>query len=384
MDILPTPYVYCQISPNNQAARSDAQANLCSSYPALRTTLPRLIELSKAQDCQIAMFPRLEAEHLVLKLANGPRLLVTQTLGRLLERRDHRRRAAHEDLDVGRGSGELRLDHVCRNEAHAAVPLLRRVVEHVVHPELVVLGRNRIDVLLQQDILGVHVGEDQIDFSLVTCCASALDSLDDLQHGGDSGATSNHTEVTDEVGRVDHGTLGAAHLDRLSDLHRSDMLGDVSGGVGLDEEVDVAVVFVGGDGSVRADDFLAVDGGGERDVLADREAEDVGRAGKGKTIAVRCLASLLIFSILVGRSSHGSVVREDGLLGELKLLELGGLKDLARGSYRKLERRPEQAVSGKLLTTVAIHLPPAQYQGQSRRKRQPLLLHEGGADYQQG
>jgi hypothetical protein len=72
------------------------------------------------------------------------------------------------------------------------------------------------------------------------------------------------------------------------------MLGDVSGGVGLDEEVDVAVVFVGGDGGVRADDFLAVDGSGEGDVLADGEAEDVGRAGKGKTIAVRCLALLLV------------------------------------------------------------------------------------------
>lgn len=68
------------------------------------------------------------------------------------------------------------------------------------------------------------------------------------------------------------------------------MLGDIAGGVGFDEQVEVALVVVGGDGGVGADDLfgLAVDGEGgtEGDVLADWEAEDVGGFGEGKAVAV--------------------------------------------------------------------------------------------------
>jgi hypothetical protein len=71
--------------------------------------------------------------------------------------------------------------------------------------------------------------------------------------------------------------------------------GDVAGRVRLDEEVEVALVFIGGDGRVRADDFLGLagDGSGEGDVLADWKAENVGFPGKleavAKRLAGRCL-----------------------------------------------------------------------------------------------
>jgi hypothetical protein len=66
------------------------------------------------------------------------------------------------------------------------------------------------------------------------------------------------------------------------------MLGDIASGVRLDEEVKVALVFVRGDGCVRANDFfgLTSDGGAEGDVLADGEAEDVLLAGELETVAV--------------------------------------------------------------------------------------------------
>lgn len=228
---------------------------------------------------------RLEAEDLVLELADRARLLVSEALGSLLERRDHRRRSAHEDLDVRGRSGELGLDHVGGDKAHTAVPLLGRVVQHVVYPKLGVLGCYRIDVLLQQDVLGVDVREDEVDLGLVACSAATQDGLDDLQHGRDTGSTCDHAEVSDEVGRVDHGTLGAADLDSLADGQRGDVLGDVARGVRLDEKVDVAVVFVRGDGGVGADDLLAIYGGGEGDVLADGETENVCWAGQRKAVA---------------------------------------------------------------------------------------------------
>ena len=228
----------------------------------------------------------LEAEDLILNLAHRPRLLVPQTLGGLLERRNHRRRSAHKDLDVRSRSRKLRFDHNCRDEAHAAVPLLRRVVQHIVHPKLVILRGDGIDVLLQQDILGVDVREDEIDLCPVAGRAPALNGFDNLQHGCDSGTAGDHAEVAHEVGRVDHGALGAAHFDGLPWGEGSDVLGDVAGGVRFDEDIDVAAVFVGGDGRVGADDFLAVDGGGEGDVLADGEAENVGREGEGEAVAI--------------------------------------------------------------------------------------------------
>jgi hypothetical protein len=66
------------------------------------------------------------------------------------------------------------------------------------------------------------------------------------------------------------------------------MLGDIASRVRLDEEVKVTLVFVRGDGSVRADDFfgLTSDGGAERDVLTDGEAEDVLFARELETVAI--------------------------------------------------------------------------------------------------
>jgi hypothetical protein len=69
----------------------------------------------------------------------------------------------------------------------------------------------------------------------------------------------------------------------------------VAGGVGFDHEVEVARVHVGGDGGVGADDFFSfgdgagfgvgdVEVGGEGDVLADGQAEDVGGRGQGEAV----------------------------------------------------------------------------------------------------
>jgi hypothetical protein len=235
------------------------------------------------------MLASLEAEDLVVQLADGLGLFVAKALSSLLHCRNHGRGAANKNLDIASRRGKLLLDHIGRNEADAAVPLLGRVVEHVVDAELGVLGGERIEILFEQDILRVDVGEDEVHFGVVTLATAADDGLDDLQHGCDASATCDHAEVANHVGGVDHCALGALDAHCLTDLQTRDMLGDVSGGVRLDEEIKVAPVFVRGDGRVRADNFLglAFDGGAERDVLADGEAEDVGFAGKLESVAAR-------------------------------------------------------------------------------------------------
>ena len=54
----------------------------------------------------------LEAEDLVLKLADGSRLGEAERLGGLLHGADHGRRAADENLDIGSRSGEKLLLYV--------------------------------------------------------------------------------------------------------------------------------------------------------------------------------------------------------------------------------------------------------------------------------
>lgn len=97
--------------------------------------------------------------------------------------------------------------------------------------ESLVSGGERIEVLLEQDILHVDVGEEQVDLGGVTSGAATDDSADDLEHGGDSSATCDHAKVAHHVGSVDHGALGSLDFDGLADDKGSHVLGDVSGGV---------------------------------------------------------------------------------------------------------------------------------------------------------
>lgn len=115
------------------------------------------------------------------------------------------------------------------------------------------------------------------------------------------------------VGSVNHGTLGTTDLHVLADLELGQVLGDVALRVGLDEQVEVTGLMVGGDGGVRADDFLGLtgNGGSQGDVLADGQTEDISRTGQGEAV-------------------DGDVVGDLGLLLEDEFLELGRVQDLAR------------------------------------------------------
>jgi hypothetical protein len=222
----------------------------------------------------------LEAEYLVLELGHRLGRLETELDGSLLHRADHGRRTADEELDVrcslrtpllyhfistlrichGKMSGTY-INHIGGDESLATRPSLRRVVQHVVDTEVRVGFGKFIQVILQEDILVVDVGKDQINLSLVLGVVG--DGAHNLEHGGDSSSSGNHGESADHVGGVDELTLGTTDADGLADFQVRDVLRDVTGGVGLDQEVEVAEVHVRRGGSVRAHDFLAVDVGGD-------------------------------------------------------------------------------------------------------------------------
>jgi hypothetical protein len=183
------------------------------------------------------------------------------------------------------------VDHVGSDVANATGPALRRLVKNVVNADTGILSSESVEVLLEKNVLGGNVGKDQVDLGLVSGSSATNDSTDDLKHGSDSGTASNHTKVSDHVGGINEGALGAADLDGLANDERSHVLGDVALRVRLDQEVDVAGLMITRDGGVRADNLLdSAIGLGARstngDVLADRKTENVLGAGKLEAVAV--------------------------------------------------------------------------------------------------
>jgi hypothetical protein len=176
------------------------------------------------------------------------------------------------------------LDHVGSDETNTTSPALRGVVEDVVNSEATVLASHAVKFVLHENVLGVDVGEDQVNLSLVARSTATENSLGDLVHGGDTGTASDHSEAADHVGLVSHGTLGTLDLDGVTDLHLREMSADVAGGVALDENIEVAGGSVIGNGSVRTKNLLLSgdlslgvldrQGGSQRDVLANRQTED--------------------------------------------------------------------------------------------------------------
>jgi len=69
---------------------------------------------------------------------------------------------------LGRVDGQVLLDHLLGDEADAALPALGRVVEDVVDLELVrVLGRERVELALEEDVGLGDVGVDERQLGLV-------------------------------------------------------------------------------------------------------------------------------------------------------------------------------------------------------------------------
>lgn len=278
-----------------------------------------------------------------------------------------------------RSTGRPYGNHVAGDVTDAAGPARRGLVKNVVHTEASVFLGKGVQVLLQQDILRGNVGEDEVNLGLVTGGAATNDSANDLEHGSDTSAASNHTKVTDHVRGVDEGALGTSDLERLSNLHRRHVLGDVTGGVGLDQEVEVAGLVVARNGSVGAHNLL---GGAIRlgavgtngDVLTDGQAEDGLLAGEVEAVASdACQLGMSGFEAWE-YDLHGDIVRDDGLLLELKVLEGIRLQDLldlcmrgvVSGQFRGIPRGAE--------LTHGVELVGCQRERQGNSVRRPFAL----------
>ena len=228
---------------------------------------------------------QLEHKDWVRELANGIRKRVLEIVKVLLHSSNHRRGTADEDLAV-RLSGvlEVGLDVLLGDEADTARPAGRGVVEDVVNLELLgVRGLEVLELLVQEDVGLVDVGVEERHGGLVLRVPE--DGTDDLDHWGNTGTSSNHAEVIDEVGGVLEVALGSLDAELVARVEGGDIARDVALFVGLDEELKVALVVGERDGGVVANDGLAVDLCCDSNVLADGKAEDIVRTGKLEAVA---------------------------------------------------------------------------------------------------
>lgn len=87
----------------------------------------------------------------------------------------------------------------------------------------VLLGQG-VEVLPEKNVLGSDVGKDQVDLGLVAGSTSTNNGSDNLKHGGDARASSNHTKVANHVRGVDESTLGATDANGLANLEGGHVL----------------------------------------------------------------------------------------------------------------------------------------------------------------
>lgn len=142
----------------------------------------------------------------------------------------------------------------------------------------VLLGQS-VEVFSKKNVLGSHVGKDQVNLSFVAVGTATNNGANDLEHRCDASTSGNHAKVADHVGGVDKGTLGTTDTDGLADNKGSHVLGDVALGIRLDQEIKVSGLVVARDRGIRAHNLLGgaillLERSADRDVLTDGEAED--------------------------------------------------------------------------------------------------------------
>jgi hypothetical protein len=146
---------------------------------------------------------------------------------------EEKERTTQQNFDIVRGFRHVLLDLPLRDESSTPVPSRRRVVQHVIHFESP--GERfsqRVQLLLEQDILGADIGVDQAEFGLV--CGVLQDSANDLEHGRDSGAACYHTQLARETRAVYELAFGAFDVNIVTDFEQAHVFRDVAFLIRLD------------------------------------------------------------------------------------------------------------------------------------------------------
>lgn len=143
-----------------------------------------------------------------------------------------RTRTTQQNLDIMATIGEVLLNLIFGNEPGTTSPTGRWVVEHIEDSEPGrVSGYQLIQFGLEQDVRWIDVGIDETNFGLIRRVFES--SADNLEHGCDTGSSSDHSELTRQIRGIDEFTLGAFDPEFVTNTEEGHMAGDVSFFVGL-------------------------------------------------------------------------------------------------------------------------------------------------------
>mmetsp|Transcript_2990 Transcript_2990/g.12096 ORF Transcript_2990/g.12096 Transcript_2990/m.12096 type:complete len:231 (+) Transcript_2990:245-937(+) len=223
----------------------------------------------------------------------------------------------------------MRPDHLFGNKSLAPLPPRGGTVEGIVQAKERVSLCEVLQPLLEEDVLLGLVRENHGDLSRVSLLTAFVNRADDLRHGRDSRPTSDHAyllvapaldfllhlDVKVAVAEVLEVSFRSLHLDRvLSDREAVQVATHLAAGVHLDDELHVALLIVTASRRVGSHDhvvLLVVEH--QRDVLPNRQPQDVVRRGQGEAKAPRVVAHDLLLHQRKGLIFLG--VQRDRTLG---------------------------------------------------------------------
>ena len=138
-----------------------------------------------------------------------------------------------KNLDIVATTGEVLLDLILCDEPGTAGPARRRVVEHVEDGEPGRVSNSQlIQFSLEEYILRVDISIDEADGGFVLGVFES--GADDLEHGSDSGPTSDHSKLAGKGRGIDEFTLGALDPELVSNLEEGYVARDVTLFIGLE------------------------------------------------------------------------------------------------------------------------------------------------------
>ena len=113
------------------------------------------------------------------------------------------------------------------DKADTARPLLWRVVKDIVYGEAARMCSGEVvEFLLQEDILHINVGVNKAQAGIVRRVLQC--STNDLQHGSNTGATSNHSDFARQGRAVLEEPLGTANSNFVADFQERHVARDVT------------------------------------------------------------------------------------------------------------------------------------------------------------
>lgn len=252
-------------------------------------------------------FTFLEGEHLVLHLADSPRLLVSQLIEVLLASIHHRWWSTHQNLNIISRCWEELLDSLLCDEPLLSDKVGRWFVEEVQHPESVrVVSCQLVQLITKKNVTFRDIGIDEINLCLVLWVLQRC--TDNLQTWSEASSTCDHAQSSGQFRVVAHLALWTLDLDWLSDFESIEDFGNVTVWVRLDDQIKETQVVVGRSRRVGTLDILAVNLGLNGNVLADGKTED--GVGLGQTETV-----------------EGSVVGDFFAFDEVEILPYFGIQD---------------------------------------------------------